>query len=227
MTVLYVDNEHDSVINDPCYGAEHRSRLKTALSCISAAAEEDCTILHFADVSPQVLRDLAPTAVVLSGSRSDWGAYDFMKMHGLFEFIRAAPTPVLGICAGHQLIGYAHGAEWGPLGTLCEGESDPDPQFAPGFRKERGYLPVQVDSDCPLFRGLGDAPTFFQSHYWQLLNVPAGFTMRASSAWSRIQTIERVDKPVFGVQFHAERYDEAHPDGGILLRNFFALVRES
>ena len=67
----------------------------------------------------------------------------------------------------------------------------------------------------------------FQSHYWQLLETPAGFATRASSAWSPIQAIERLDRPVFGIQFHAERFDTAHPAGSRVLRSFFAAARSA
>ena len=156
---------------------------------------------------------------------TDWADYDFTSLARLLAVIRAAPAPILGICAGHQLIGLAHGASWGPLGPLQAGEVDPDPRFVPGRRKERGFLPVEVDSCCPLFRGLDSTAAFFQSHYWQLEDVSQGFAARARSPWSPIQAIERLDRPVFGVQFHPERYDTAQPDGATVLRNFFARAR--
>ena len=147
-------------------------------------------------------------------------------MAGLLEVIRAVPAPILGICAGHQLIGYAHQVTWGPLGPLEHGEVDPDPRFAPGQRKQRGFLTVQMDVRCPLFRGMDETADLFHSHYWQLEEVPPGFTVRASSPWSAIQAIERLDRPVFGVQFHPERYDATHPHGAVILRNFITLARD-
>ncbi len=162
---------------------------------------------------------------MIGGSTTDWTRYDVAALAGLLATIRAAPVPILGICAGHQLIGFAHRAPWGPLGALQEGEVDADPRFAPGQRQERGFLPVQVDGRCPLFRGLNPTAAFFQSHYWQLEDVPTGFTARASSPWSPVQAIERLDRPVFGVQFHPERDDAEHSNGAVVLRNFFALGR--
>ena len=38
--------------------------------------------------------------------------------------------------------------------------------------------------------------------------------------------IERLDRPVYGVQFHPEYYDEEHRDGEVVLRNFLALARD-
>jgi GMP synthase-like glutamine amidotransferase len=72
---------------------------------------------------------------------------------------------------------------------------------------------------------LGPTPCFFESHYWQLHEPPAGFVARGSTAIAPIQVIERRDRPVFGVQFHPERFDGEHPDGEVVLRNFLALSR--
>jgi len=183
-------------------------------------------LLDFAEVSPARIAQSLPAVIIIGGNTTDWGEFDFKEMAGLLEVIRAAPAPILGICAGHQLIGYAHYAKWGSLGPLQHLEVDPDPRFAAGQRKQRGFHAVHLDARCPLFRGLDATAVLFQSHYWQLVDVPRGFAVRASSPWSAIQAIERMDRPVFGVQFHPERYDVTHPHGAVILRNFIALARD-
>jgi GMP synthase-like glutamine amidotransferase len=223
--VLYVDIEHERVVADPMLGMAHRAKLDAARDRLATAADATCLVAGYADVSTTMIEATGAAAVVISGNSTDWARYDFAAMAGLLEAIRVAPVPILGICGGHQLIGFAHGARWGPLGPLVEGEADPDPRFAPGQRKARGFLPVQVDPACPIFDGLNQSATFFQSHYWQLEQVPEGFVARARSSWSAIQAIERRDRPVYGVQFHAERYDADHPAGATVLRNFFAHAR--
>lgn len=222
MATLYIDVEHERVTLDPSRRELHRARIAAATERIATAAGWPCRVLRYHAVSPAVVAQVAPSAVIVSGCTTDWEDYDFAELDGLLATIRAAPVPLLGICGGHQLIGFAHGARWGPLGPLTSGEIDPDPRFAPGQRKERGFLPVQVDAGCALFHGMDGAQSFFQSHYWQLEDVPAGFTLRATSPWSRIQAIERIDRPVFGVQFHLERFDSTHRAGEAVLRNFFA-----
>ncbi len=225
MTVVYVDTEHDRVRAHPETGPAHQAKIEAARVRLAAAAGGPCLSLPFAEISPAQVERMTPAALVIGGNITDWAEYDFSSLDGLLATIRAAPVPILGICAGHQLIGFAHGAPWGPLGPLQAGEADPDPRFAPGRRKERGFLPIAVDPCCPLFRGLDPTAAFFQSHYWQLEDVPQGFATRAHSPWSPIQVIERLDRPVFGVQFHPERYSAAQPDGATVLRNFFALAR--
>lgn len=225
MTVLYVDLEHARIREDVALGPAHRARFEAARTVLAEASRKPCAAVLAAEISPALLGELAPTAVVLSGCTTDWAAYDFSAWAGLLGVIRSAPVPILGICGGHQVIGLAHGAAWGPLGPLEPGEVDPDPRLAPGRRKQRGFREVSLDQNCHLFTGLGETAEVFQSHYWQLEEIPSGFVRRASSAWSPIQAIERVDRPVFGVQFHPERGDEAHPDGGAVLRGFFGVAR--
>jgi len=225
MRVVYVDTEHKRVHDDPEAGSRHRARLAEATDRLERIAGAPAKLLGFAEVSPARIAQSSPAAIIIGGNTTDWGEFDFQEMAGLLEVIRAAPAPILGICAGHQLIGHAHQVKWGPLGPLQLGEVDPDPRFAPGQRKQRGFLTVQLDARCPLFRGLDATAVLFQSHYWQLEDVPQGFVPRASSPWSAIQAIERLGRPVFGVQFHPERYNAAYPHGAVILRNFIALAR--
>ncbi len=179
MTVLYVDVEHESVLHDPERAAGHASRLEVARNRLAIEAGEPCTVVRFDEVSEDSVSELEPSAVVLSGTTVEWQEYDFGSLQGLIDVIRSAPVPILGICAGHQLIGHAHGASWGPLDLLREGERDPDPRFGAGMRKERGFLPVEINSDCILFRGLGKPPRFFQTHYWHLRDARAARARRA------------------------------------------------
>lgn len=225
MRVVYVDTEHKRVHDHPEAGSRHRVMIAETIDRLERFAGAPAELLSFAEVSPARIAQSLPAVIIIGGNTTDWGEFDFKEMAGLLEVIRAAPTPILGICAGHQLIGYAHYAKWGPLGPLQHLEVDPDPRFAPGQRKQRGFHAVHLDGRCPLFRGLDATAVLFQSHYWQLDDVPQGFAVRASSPWSVIQAIERMDRPVFGVQFHPERYDAAHPDGAVILRNFIALTR--
>lgn len=225
MTILYIDTEHDLIVDDPVSGPAHRALIDRARQRIETASELPCLVTRFADVMPETTERTRATAIVIGGCTTDWAEYDFAELTGVLETIRAAPVPILGICAGHQLIGHAHGAAWGPLGSLAADETDSDPHMAPRQRKEQGFLPVHLDLRCPLFRHLPPIGTFVQSHYWQLEDVPDGFVARASSPSSPIQAIERRDRPVYGVQFHPERHDDANRDGERVLRTFFTLPR--
>lgn len=225
MSIIYVDLEHGRVLDDPIEGPSHRARRDAALARLADVSKQPCQLLRFEDVSVVRIRTMSPHAVVISGNTADWSEYDFTELGGLIDTIRSAPAPILGICGGHQLIGHAMGATWGPLGHIRPGGFDPDPRFAPGLYKERGYCEIEVDGASPLFHRLGKLPVVFQSHYWQLTSVPEGFLNCASSIDSPIQAIARLDYQVFGVQFHPERYDDDHRDGEIILKNFVAAAR--
>jgi GMP synthase (glutamine-hydrolysing) len=220
--VVYIDVEHEQVLRDPDRADAHAASTEEARRRLAEAAGKPCVTVRYTEVLPHVLAELGPSAVVISGCFSAWEDYDFSAFDGLFAVIRSVAVPLLGICGGFQLLGFAHGARLGPIGPLQPGEEDPDASFAPGLRKERGFLGVDVDPECVMFRGLASRPRFFQSHYWEMKEAPVGFVVRASSDVSAIQAIEARGRPVFGVEFHPERFDETHPDGGVLLRNFLS-----
>jgi GMP synthase-like glutamine amidotransferase len=225
MTIVYIDTEHYRVLGHPEHGPAHWVRIEALQRRLSNISGQRCEMRHYSVISPALVERDEPAALVIGGNVTDWAAYEWPDLAGLLATIRAAPVPILGICAGHQLIGHAHGAAWGPLGRLQPGEVDPDPEFAPAQRKECGFLSVEVDPRCPIFHDMAPIATMFQLHYWQLEEAPRGFVTRARSPWSPIQAIERLDRPVFGVQFHAERYDTDHPHGEAVLRNFFMLAQ--
>ncbi len=85
-------------------------------------------------------------------------------------------------------------------------------------------MPVRVVREDPLFEGLNREPVFFEAHYWELKEVPAGFENLASTDECRIQAIKLQDKPVYGTQFHPELYDNEHSDGRTLIANFLRVA---
>ncbi len=226
MTILLIDPEHRSVAANHELAKRHQAHLAIARSRLAAIGGTECRVWSYVEASPVAVERLTPVAVVIGGSSTGWDRYEFSEMTGLFDLIRTTSRPLLGICAGHQLIGRAYGAPWGPL-TQSEGASVASEQaFGVGKLTETGYLPLAVDPSCPLFAGLQSTAILCQSHYWQLTAVPPGFTLRASTPVCPVQAIEHQDRPLFGVQFHPERYDDLHPAGHQVLRNFIDLARD-
>jgi GMP synthase (glutamine-hydrolysing) len=53
--------------------------------------------------------------------------------------------------------------------------------------------------------------------------LPKGFRRTASNATCAIQAMEHTERPLFGVQFHPELFNEEHPAGKTVLKNFLEL----
>ncbi|MCX8182985.1 MAG: hypothetical protein N3F08_00990 [Crenarchaeota archaeon] len=48
----------------------------------------------------------------------------------------------------------------------------------------------------------------------------------ASTEECRIQVMKHRERPLYGVQFHPQIFDEEHPDGRKILENFFKIARQ-
>ena len=126
----------------------------------------------------------------------------------LFDFIRANETPMLGVCAGVQLISHA-------FGSAIRTMDDPDGEF--------GFTKMTVCARHPMLRGLEDGFTCMEMHRDIVCSVPEGFTLLASTQKCPVQMIAHNSRSIVGMQFHPELQDKTHRDGEILLQNFFKL----
>ena len=155
-------------------------------------------------------------AVVLSGSAAPWEAHGPRAFDGLERALGSTDAPVLGICAGMQLLAWFHGGTVAPM---------PPPPGADEPVREVGFRAVAVtEVDDPLFAGLTPEETFYEDHAWEVVELPPGFEPIASRERCRNEAFRRTGAPVWGVQFHPERADAAHPAGERLLLNFFAVA---
>jgi GMP synthase (glutamine-hydrolysing) len=226
--ICYVDLEHPklgpSMLSEGPEATQRKADLLTFKARFERLSGATCLLLHFTQVDRALLDRLGVRAVVVSGHSTLIDDYDPQTLAPLLEVIRETSEPVLGLCGGHQLIGLAFGAAPTPMGRLALGEADPQPDVAPGMRKEWGPARVRISGRDPLFDGLGDTVVVEQRHFWELKTVPAGFVRLAGSDACAVQAMRHVSRPLYGVQFHPERYSELHPDGRIILANFFRLA---
>ncbi len=221
--IVYVDLEHDRLRQDPARwnaSLARRLEVKYRLEDISG---EPCLIVRYHRVSPALLESVSARAVLVSGCYTDFEHYAGSDLSGLRAVYRAAAWPTLGFCGGAQLMAQAHGADLGPLGPL-EAGGPIENEFASGMKQEQGFMPVTVQAQHPWLAGLGPAPEFFQNHYWEIKGAPAGFRVLAGSELCGIQALAHERLPLFGTQFHPELYDDAHPAGRDLIKNFFQLA---
>jgi GMP synthase (glutamine-hydrolysing) len=226
--ICYVDLEHPtlgpSILSETAEATQRKADLLTSKVRFEALSGEPCLLAHFTRVSPARVARLGVRALVLSGHFTLIDEYDPRDLAPLVEVIRETDRPLLGVCGGHQLLGVVYGAPPAPMGPLGPGEVDPRPELAPGMRKEWGPCPVRIVADDPLFAGVGQRAVVEQRHFWELKTVPAGFVRLAGSDACPVQAIRHARRPLYGVQFHPERYTDAHPAGRTILANFFRLA---
>lgn len=176
----------------------------------------DILIEPYPEVSLQRIRDLSPSHIVLSGQSHPWDLYSPESLAGIFEVIREAPRPILGVCGGHQQIALAFGAPVDLMGRLEPGEG------YQGAKRERGYFPVETGGGG-IFKNLPREITVWHSHFDEVKALPKGFRRTASNETCSIQAMEHTERPLFGVQFHPELFDGEHPNGRKVLENFLDL----
>ena len=175
---------------------------------LAGLAEETCELRHYSN--PGGLG--GASAVVVSASNAPWSAHEPGAFEPLERALAEAAVPVLGICAGMQLLTWFAGGEVEPLGGRPEAEV--------------GFRPIEVVSpDDPLFHAVERNPEVFQEHTHHVSRLPAGFEVLATGSRCPVQALRHTGRPVWGVQFHPEAWDEARPAGERVLRNFFAAAR--
>jgi GMP synthase (glutamine-hydrolysing) len=208
--ILLVDNTIDG------QGASPRE-LRTALARIRP--DLDIVIEPYGNVSPQLVANAKPGHVILSGQSHPWDDYQPEALGGVFEVIRQARQPILGICGGHQQIAVAFGAPVGLMKRTGPGEG-----YVGAFR-ERGFFPVELPGGqtSGIFRGLPDSITVWHSHCDEVKELPPDFRLTATNETCPIQAMEHTSQPLFGVQFHPELFDDEHPAGRRVVENFLDL----
>ncbi|MSR44998.1 MAG: glutamine-hydrolyzing GMP synthase [Phycisphaerales bacterium] len=150
------------------------------------------------DASVEELRSHQPVGIILSGgpaSVSDAGAPRCDP--ALFEL----GIPVLGICYGMQL-----------TCDLMGGRVERAPS------REYGRAALQVHESADLMQGIPSNATVWMSHGDQVMNLPDGFEVLASTPTCPFAAVGDRTRRIYGVQFHPEVTHTPH--GMDLIRNF-------
>ena len=168
-------------------------------------------------VSIKRIKSLKPSHIILSGQSHPWDQYEPAALAGVIEVIKKAPQPMLGVCGGHQQIALAYGAPIDLMARLEPGEG------YQGAKRERGFFPIETDGNG-IFKNLPRKLTVWHSHFDEVKQLPKGFHRTASNETCPIQAMQHDKRPLFGVQFHPELFDEEHPEGRKILENFLDLI---
>ncbi|MFZ4814367.1 MAG: anthranilate synthase component II [Phototrophicaceae bacterium] len=152
------------------------------------------------DLTVEQIRQMAPSHIVISpgpGDPTDSGV-------SLEVLRQLSPTiPTLGVCLGHQAIGYVFG------GNVIRAE-----------RLMHGKTSQVTHNGDPLFANI---PTTFQAtRYHSLIveraSLPACLIETATADSGEIMGLRHADYPIVGVQFHPESI--LTPQGKTILQNF-------
>jgi anthranilate synthase/aminodeoxychorismate synthase-like glutamine amidotransferase len=154
-------------------------------------------------VTAEELRRMKPVGVVISpGPKSP------EKTESSNEIIRAlAPEiPILGVCLGHQCLGYVYGAKVVRAPRLMHGKTS-----------------MIIHNARGLFSGLENPlqATRYHSLILERETLPEVFEICAWTAEGEIMGIRHRELEVWGVQFHPESI--LSPMGRPLLQNFLTL----
>jgi GMP synthase (glutamine-hydrolysing) len=124
------------------------------------------------------------SGVIISGSPQGNDIAETHQAH--FQWLKDFQKPLIGICAGHHVLGCLFGAE-----------------YFYGKESESGLHSVEITSEDEIFRGL---PTFlevFQMHN-DSISLPNNFIQLARSSACKNQAMRHVSKPLYTFQFHPE-----------------------
>ena len=100
-------------------------------------------------MSLERVRSLRPSHIILSGQSHPWD-YSPESLAGVFDVIKQASQPILGVCGGHQQIAICHGAEVGLMGRLEPGEGYEVRNVSAAFY--RSTIPAKASSKVFLHR---------------------------------------------------------------------------
>lgn len=188
--------------------------LSATLSRLKPDAE--IVIEPFRTVSLGRVREMSPSHIILSGQSHPWDEYSGESLAGVFEVIHKAPQPILGVCGGHQQIALAFGVAVGLMARVEPG------QGYNGAKRERGYFVIETTGKG-LFKDLPKTITVWHSHFDEVKELPSGFQQTASNETCNIQAMQHAERPLFGVQFHPELFNEEYPAGRRIIENFLDL----
>lgn len=180
------------------------------------APDVEIVLEPFRKVTSARVEELRPSHIILSGQSHPWTMYSSESLAGVFDVIRNSNLPILGVCGGHQQIALAYGSEVDLMERLEPGEG------YEGARRERGFLPVETNGSA-LFNHLPSEITVWHSHCDEVKQLPQDFERTAWNANCQIQAMQHQTRPLFGVQFHPELFDQEHPQGSTVISNFLSL----
>ena len=222
--IVYVDLEHTRVRdNNPKQWQKHLVWMLDAKYKLEEVSGEPCLIVHYENLTPDLLRQLKAKAVLVSGNGTEFQHYEEAKLANLRTVFREAAQPIMGFCGGAMMLAETFGSKAAAIDPMGTGS------MADESWKQRthefGFTPVRQVADHPLLAGLPPEFVVMEAHYWEIKQVPAGFRNFAATDVTAVQLLAHETLPLFATQFHPESWDSEHLDGRKFLENFFNLAK--
>ena len=149
------------------------------------------------DITADEVREMAPAAIILSGGPASVNAEDAPRVDpAIYEL----GVPILGFCYGHQVT------------SVTLGGSVYHPEVG-----EYGPAELHV-SGGQLFAGTPADQTVWMSHFDAVKDVPAGFSVVASTDVCPVAAMECPERKIYTTQFHPEVKHTQF--GNQMLKNF-------
>lgn len=142
-----------------------------------------CEIVPY-DEALEKIKKANPKGIIFSGGPNS--VYD-ERAPKIDKEIFELNIPILGICYGDQLIAESLG------GKVDRAEV-----------REYGNTLINFDLSSMLFKGLQEKAICWMSHTDQIVKLPEGFRVTASSENCPIAAMEDEKRKIFGLQFHPE-----------------------
>jgi len=158
-----------------------------------------CQIVNYLNCKDVKLENIK--GIILSGSTHN----PFRLLPYLEPLVRQAVQkniPLLGICAGHEVLGIIYGVEPG--------------KYANKLKKNSR---INLLKQNLLFKNLPKAPEFFESHI-RYIPLPENFELLANSSTAENEAMKLNGKQVYSTQFHPELSGK---NGEIIFKNFLEL----
>jgi GMP synthase (glutamine-hydrolysing) len=197
MHILFVTTEHEGGLT-PERNTMYEA-VRARIASLTPAA---------VDSKPYwAIESVTAHALILSGSADPWAMHSPDALERFYNVLRRFPGPVLGICAGMQMLVRAAG---GVVSTSA--------------RETRGFASIEVLDDSDLFAGAAGAIEVFKSHEDEVNMLPPGYRVLATSDTCRFEAVAAHDRLWWGTQFHPEAWDLEHLDGRDVLARFLQLA---
>ena len=149
------------------------------------------------DITADEVREMAPAAIILSGGPASVNAEDAPRVDpAIYEL----GVPILGFCYGHQVT------------SVTLGGSVYHPEVG-----EYGPATLHVTGG-QLFAGTPADQTVWMSHFDAVKDVPAGFSVVASTDVCPVAAMECPERKIYTTQFHPEVKHTQF--GNQMLKNF-------